>query len=48
MCVILVGTPWGGFKVHGPFARDSEAEQYQAKHLFAEDFWWIVPLERSV
>ena len=48
MCVILAGAPWEGFRVYGPFARDSEAEAYQQKHLIGCEFWWIVPLERTV
>ena len=48
MCVILAGNPWSGYVVHGPFADDNEAEQYQAKHLVSEDFWWIMPLKRKV
>jgi hypothetical protein len=48
MCVILAGTPWDGFKVYGPFANGAEAEQYQSEHLYQQDFWWIVPLEKEV
>ncbi len=48
MCVILAGAPWEGLRVYGPFARESEAEAYQQKHLVGCDFWWIVPLEREV
>lgn len=46
--MILVGAPWGGFRIHGPFASGVEAEQYQSEHLFAEDFWWIMPLTKEV
>lgn len=48
MCVILAGAPWDGFTVYGPFATEEEAGEYQAKHLFSEDFWWIVPMRREV
>ena len=48
MCVILTGAPWDGLRVHGPFATEEEADGYHAKHLFAEDFWWIVPMRRVV
>ena len=48
MCVILAGAPWEGFRVYGPFAKETDAEEYQNKHLIGCDFWWIVPLERKV
>jgi hypothetical protein len=47
MCVIMAGTPWDGFRFYGPFAHGEEAEQYQSKHLYECDFWWIVPLEKE-
>jgi len=48
MCVILAGAPWEGFKVYGPFRDGIDAEQYQSKHLYACDFWWIMPLAKEV
>ena len=46
MCVIMAGTPWDGFRFYGPFDSGTDAEQYQSKHLYHCDFWWIVPLEK--
>ena len=48
MQIIMAGAPWRGFRFFGPFADSDEAEQYQQRYLFAEDFWWIMPLEKEV
>lgn len=47
MCVLLVGAPWDGVRIYGPFSDGVEAEQYQSEHLYGEDFWWILPLEKE-
>ena len=48
MCAVMAGSPWDGFRLFGPFATSDEAEEYQSKHLYGEDFWWIVDLKREV
>lgn len=45
-CVILVGAPWQGFKVHGPFPNHDRACDYQANYLTEQDFWWVLPLKK--
>lgn len=47
MCVLVVGAPWEGLRIYGPFSDGVEAEQYQSEHLFGADFWWIMPLEKE-
>lgn len=47
MCVLVVGAPWEGLRIYGPFSNGVEAEQYQSEHLFGADFWWIMPLEKE-
>lgn len=45
--VLVVGAPWQGLTIHGPFDSDEEATAYQNHYLYKEDFWWIMPIERK-
>jgi hypothetical protein len=48
MVAIMAGTPWSGYRFYGPFDNSDQAESYQSEHLYSEDFWWIVELQKGV
>lgn len=45
-CAIAVWSPFRELELHGPFETHQEAFDYQAKHLFRENFWFVVEIQR--
>jgi hypothetical protein len=41
MFVIIVGSPFEGMKIYGPFHTAAKASEYAEKELWREASWWI-------
>lgn len=45
--VLMVGDPFDGVTLHGPFDTHDEAADY-GERRFTNDTWWVVPVTEPV